>query len=105
MTAAIEHLNALVTLVRDVDIALGVGGKRMGRVELPSVGSSRSPREEESSVPVELRDACVRSVTVGDEDVAFAVPGDVARTGELVTGAASARRSPSSALPCAVSSV
>src|SRR4051812_33874165 len=70
----------------------------MGRVELPGVGSFRSPREQESSVPVELHDACIRAVTVGDEDVALAVKGDVARTGELIAGAAGASRRSSAAL-------
>ena len=84
----VEDLDALVPLVGDVDVAGRVDGDRVRRVELPRLRSARAPRREESAVLVELRDARVGAVAVGDEDVALGVPGHVARPVELIAGAA-----------------
>ena len=89
----VEDLNALVALIGDVDVALRVGSDRMRRVEFALAGPARSPRLDEAAVLVELRDACVGAVAVGDEDVSGGVPGDVARPHELIAGAPRARKS------------
>src|SRR5258708_7081677 len=86
-TAIVEDLDPFVALVRDVHVTLRVGRNRVRRVELPRFRSSRSKREEEPPVLVELRDARVGAMTIGDEDVALGIPGDVARPDELVARA------------------
>src|SRR5262249_60813700 len=81
---AVEHLNALVASIRDVEVAVRVGRQPADAVELALTGSGLAPGLHEVPVLAELRDAVVRPEAVGDVDVACAIPRDVRRTIERV---------------------
>src|SRR6476661_1710431 len=84
LAVAVENLNALVTLIDNVDIPLCVGRDRMRQVELTGIGAARAPRQEKPAVAIELRDPRVRSMAVGDENVPVAIECYVARADELI---------------------
>src|SRR5262245_47099300 len=93
---AVEHLDPLVAGVRDVDVALGVERDAVERAELTRLAAAESPRLDEMSILVELRDARVaarRRDAVGDVDVAGAIPRNVSGTDEAVAGNAGSGRS------------
>ncbi len=74
----VEHLDAAVAAVGDVDVAAVVAGDRMQNVELSLPRPALAPRFHPASGLVDLHDARV-VVAVGDEDVAVRVPRDVGR--------------------------
>ena len=88
----VEHLNALVAHIGDVDVALGIDGDGVGNIELAGFGTGRAPGLDELPVLVELGDAGV-AVPVGDEDVAGSVPGHIGGLVEIVAGDTRSRRS------------
>src|SRR6185503_97948 len=94
---SIKDLNSLVPLIGHVNVASSVSGDRMRNVELTGAGASRAPRQQEPAVSIELRDPRVRPVTIGNEDVPFAIECDVAWTDELIACTARARRGSRSA--------
>src|SRR5713101_1334294 len=51
---AVEHLDAPVAAVRDVDVALRIGGDRVRCVELAGLRALAPPRLEPPAVPVDL---------------------------------------------------
>ena len=81
----VEHLNALVAHIGDVDVALGIDGDRVRSIELAGFGTGRAPGLGEPPGLVELGDAGV-AVPVGDEDVAGSVPGHIGGLVEIVAG-------------------
>ena len=83
----VEHLDAPVRAVPDVDVALGIAGDGVQRVELARRGTALAPRLEPPTVGAHLHHARV-VVAVGHVAVAVEVPRDVGRTVE----AAPARR-------------
>ncbi len=80
---AVEHLDAAVLPIGDVDVALGVGRDRVRDVELIRLGAAGPHRLDEAPVLVVLRDARV-DVAVGHVDVALRIPRDVGGTVEAV---------------------
>src|SRR6185312_5742624 len=81
----IEHLDAVVLAIGDVEPAAGAANKQIVRlVELPGCVAEASPLLDEPSVLRELHDASraelVRCVPVGDEDAAVARDGDAGRS-------------------------
>src|SRR5207247_1793181 len=83
-----EFLNAVV--VRDVDVAGGVGGDAPRRVELPRAAAQRAPLGEVGAGGRRL--SVVFAAVVRDVDVAGGVRGDAAGSVELPVAAA--RRAP-----------
>ena len=81
----VEHLNALIAHIGDVDVAAGIDGDGVRNIELAGFGTGRAPGLDELPVLVELGDAGV-AVTVGDENVAGSVPGHVEGLVEVVAG-------------------
>src|SRR3989442_714344 len=79
----VEHLDAAVCSIGDIDAPVLVDRHRVYRVELAGAGAGCSPRQEELSIPVELDDARVR-VSVGDEEGAVGKPGDVRGPTEML---------------------
>ena len=99
-TAVIELLNvpllsktldALISRVSDIDVALCVDGNGARGGELSGLGASLAPRLDEPAGLVELRDALIADA-VGSEDVALRIPRDVRRTVEDVLRRADTRR-------------
>ena len=78
---AVEHLDAPVAAVGDVDVALRVGGDRVRRVELAGLRALAAPRFQPFAVPVHLGDARI-DVSVADIGVAGRVEGDVGHLSE-----------------------
>src|SRR5260370_5546295 len=75
----VEHLDALVAGVGNVDIALGIDRDRAGGgAELAGFGALRAPRFDEHAVLVELRHALIADA-VGHVDVSGGIEGDVGR--------------------------
>ena len=66
-----ELLNAVVAGVGDPDVAGGVGGDPLGRLEFPIAGAFFADRPDEFAFGVELLDSLV--VGVGDPEVGFGV--------------------------------
>src|ERR1700681_1140092 len=66
---AVEHLDALVPGVSDVDVALTVNRDSVWRVELALPGSSRTPRLDVPAARFVLRDSRVAEA-IGHVDVA-----------------------------------
>src|SRR5262249_40870521 len=89
---AVEHLDALVARIGDVQVARRIAREAADLVELPLRGPGLAPRLHEVPVLRELRDTVVRAEPVGHVDVARAVPGDVRGTAEAVAVDARARR-------------
>ena len=87
---AVEHLDALVADVGDVDVALRVDRQALHAGELTVPRAGRAPLRDELAVLVELRDAVGVADAVGDVDVAGAIPRDVGRTVERRAGRARA---------------
>src|ERR1700720_3756180 len=73
---AIEYLNSPVAPVGHIDIALGVGGDRVRRVELIRLISARSNRFDESTILVVLDYPRV-AIAIGDVDISGSVPGNI----------------------------
>ena len=82
----VEHLDALIARVGDIDIALRVEGDRLDAAELSGTITRRAPVREELAVFVELGDAIVIADAVGDVDIAGAIPRHVRRTTEAGSG-------------------
>src|SRR6185503_4756053 len=89
----IKHLDALVPRVGHVDVSGRVAGDAANAVELSLRRAGLAPGLEEIAVPVELRNAVVRSESVGDINVAGAVPRHIRRPVETVAVDARARGS------------
>ena len=91
----VDDLDAAVAAIGDVDVALGVVGDGVRRVELPGLVAARADRLDEVAVLGELRDARI-GVAVGDEDVTLEIEGDVGGPAEAaaaaLVAAASSRR-------------
>src|ERR1019366_3702971 len=81
-SVGIEDLNAPVAAIRDVDIAPGIGGDAVRRVELTGLVAGRAPACYPLAVFVVLRDARI-DVAVAEEDVALGIPGDIGRLAGL----------------------
>ena len=73
---AVEHLDAVVAAIGDIDIAVGVGRDRMRGVELAGLLAAVAPRFQPVAVLVDLGDARI-DIAVADEGVAGLVPGHV----------------------------
>src|SRR5258706_6591323 len=69
VAVAVEHLDAPVEAIGDVDVSLRIGGDVVGRIELARFVTAIAPRLQPVAVPVGLRDARI-DVTVADVDVA-----------------------------------
>src|SRR5580704_4069937 len=78
ISVAIEDLNSFVPAIGDIHIAFRIDCDSVRRVELPRIGSSRSPGFDELAMLIELRDSGVAE-TVGDIDVPRRVPRHVGR--------------------------
>src|SRR5262249_56042211 len=78
---AVEHLDAAIVAVADIDIALGIGGDRMHEIEFAGALAVLAPRLHPVAVLVVFGDACVH-VAVADEDVALRIPGHIGRLAE-----------------------
>src|SRR5258707_13598069 len=88
----VEHLDALVAGVGNVDIALGIDRDRAGGgADLARFGALRAPRFDEHAVLVELRHALIADA-VGHVDVSGGVEGDVGRATEEIGRGADAGR-------------
>src|SRR5207247_5179296 len=90
---AVEHLDAVVACVGNVDVAGCVAGDPADAFELALAGPRLAPRLEEVAVLVELRDAVVRSKPVSTVDVAGAMPRHIGRPIEAVPVDPDSRRS------------
>src|SRR5262249_1557796 len=55
----IEDLDAAIAAIGDVDVAFGIGGDRVRRVELAFLASGRSPLLDPLAVLIEFRDTRV----------------------------------------------
>src|SRR4029079_7319166 len=99
---AVEHLDALVAGVGDVEIARRIRGDAADVIELPLAGSGLSPRLHEVALLRELTDPMVGPEAVGDVDVAGAIPRDVGRPIEAVAVDSGARRAASAAASAAL---
>src|SRR5206468_648966 len=83
LAALIEHLDAAVAPVGDINVALVVGGNAVRRVELSELSPSWfAVRADPVAVLVELGDARV-DVPVADVDIALRIPGHVGGLAEL----------------------
>src|SRR5262245_24235309 len=71
---AVEHLDAVVAGVGHVEIAASVGHDPFDPVELALSRSGVAPGLDEVAVLRELRNPVVRAETVGDVNVARAIP-------------------------------
>src|SRR5207302_9993999 len=78
---AVEHLNAAVVAVSDIDIALRVGRDGVYQIELARPLAFLAPGFHPVAIPVELGDARIH-VAVADIAVAGRVPGDISRLAE-----------------------
>src|SRR4029450_7013475 len=89
----IDHLDAAIAAIADVDVAFRVVGDRVRRVQLTELRSTTrfTHRRHPVAVLRELRGARV-DVAVADVDVAFGVPGDVGRLAELTVDRRPRRR-------------
>src|SRR5439155_18918781 len=74
---AVENLDAVVAGIGDVDVPGRVAGDAADAIELTRSRSGLPPRLHEVPVLGELRDAVVRTESIGHIDVACPVPGDV----------------------------
>ena len=81
----VEHLDAAVCSIGNIDAPVLVDRHRVHRVELAGAGARCSPRQEELSIPVELDHARVR-VSVADEEGAVGKPRDVRGAAEMPIG-------------------
>ncbi len=72
-SVAIEHLDAVVAAIGDVDVPLRVSGDAMRRIELAGTGAAVAPRFQPVAVFVHLCDPRV-DVAVADEGVAGGIP-------------------------------
>ena len=84
VAVAVEHLDAAVAGVGDIDETLRVDRDASRLTELARGRAGLAPRADELAVLVELRDARVGAQAIGDVDVAGGVPRDVGRTVEHV---------------------
>ena len=87
LAVLVEHLDAVVRAIADVDAALLVGHDGVHRVHVVRarlVGrrAAHAPRRDVLAVPIELDDARVR-VAVADEEGAVGQPRDVGRPREV----------------------
>ena len=81
LAVAVEHLDAPVAAVGDIDIALGVGADAVRRAELARLAAAVAPGLHPVAVLVDLGDARI-DVAVADIGVARRVPGHVGRLTE-----------------------
>ena len=86
----VEHLDAFVAGIGDVNVAGRVRRDTANLIELPLPRSGVSPGLDEVPVLGELGDAIVGTVAVRHVDIAGAVPGHIRRAVEGVTVEASA---------------
>src|SRR5262245_42692375 len=91
VAVVVEHLNALIAHVGHVHHALRVNGDGVRSIELAGSGTGPAPGLVVAPGFVELRDAGVAE-SVGDEDVASSVPGDIGGLVEIIPGRTKARR-------------
>src|SRR5262245_61326779 len=64
----VEHLDASVAAVADIDVAVGIHRHRVRQVQLAASAAARPSLLDESSVLVELHDARV-AISIGHEDI------------------------------------
>src|SRR5262249_58496562 len=76
LAVAVKDLDTPVEAVADIDVALGVGGDRVHRIELAGFAARTAPLFDPAAVLVDLGDARIY-VAVGNVGVAFRIPGDV----------------------------
>src|SRR5262245_42023225 len=93
----VEHLDAPVARVGNVDEALRVDRDAAWLAELTVRGPGLAPRSDELPVLVELRHAVVVAEPVGDVDIAGGIPRDIGRTVEHVLLTACSRRTSATA--------
>src|SRR5262245_45876610 len=93
----VEHLDAPVARVGDVDETLCVYRDAARLTELAIRGPGLSPRPDELPVLVELRDAVVVAEAVGNIEIACRIPRNVGRTVEHVLLTACSRRTSAAA--------
>src|SRR5262245_39708382 len=101
VAVGVEHLDAPVACVSNVDEALRVYRDAARLAELTVRGPGLSPRSNELPVLVELRHAVVVAESVGDVDVAGGVPRDIGRTIEHVLLTTGSRRTSAAAATAA----
>src|SRR5262249_38511964 len=83
ITVMVEHLDAAIPAVCDVNVAFRIGGDTVRRVELTGLCAPRiAPRFYPVPILVELRNARV-DVAVADKNVALWIPCHVCRLAEL----------------------
>ncbi len=70
---AVEHLDAGITAVADIDVALGVRGDGMRRIHLARLGTAVAPLHQPIAVLVIFGDARI-DVAVADIGVAGRIP-------------------------------
>src|SRR4030095_10515503 len=80
---AVEHLDAPILPVCDIDVAFRIRSNRMWNVQLPRLISARSNGFDESAVLVIFGNAGIR-VAVGNEDVSSGIPRDVRWPGKSI---------------------
>ena len=78
---AVEHLDAPIVAVADIDVALGVGGDAVDEVELALALAALAPGLDPVAVLADLGDARIH-VAVGNVDRAVRSPGHVGRLAE-----------------------
>src|SRR5580700_9315277 len=79
----IEHLNAVVRPIRDVDAAVPIDGNRVWRVELAIPRAGSSPGQQKFAVLIELNDARI-AIAIADKEGAIRQPGDVGGALEML---------------------
>src|SRR5260221_6357417 len=76
LAVLVEHLDAIVRAIGDVDASVLVDRDRVRRLQLAVAGAARAPHHQELAVLVELGDARV-AVAVADEEGPVGQPRDV----------------------------
>src|SRR5207248_3664080 len=75
-TVTLEHLNAVISAIGDVDVVLRIDGDTMWSVELPRLIAGFTPGLQPTTIFVDLRNSRI-DVTIADISVARSVPGHV----------------------------
>src|SRR5579862_8093222 len=81
----VEDLRAVITTIRDINIALGVGSDRVRQIELARLSATFLAANllKKPAILVVLHDSII-AVTVRNENVPLRIPRDIGRTAERI---------------------